>query len=415
VKAASVSRAFGAVLQAEPGTLLVGLENEYLLPDHFGRLIQLLDLGERNLDPGDPNAYRLPSGASITADGAEAEIALPPTRVRPGFTRELQHRALLERSWLARRLGPQLPLLGYSTHFSVSVPRSAAGRIARRWARTFGPAFMLLLEQRMSPGLLVRPRPGRLELCGEFADGAWIQAAAAMAVGSIAACLRQAPLPGEIEVSLAPAVERYGWYVDRRAFGPDLYSEGRKARLQRVRGGSITAQQQLEAAWTVARDALAGLAGDEDLEAADRMVAGDLPLPSEGGLAPPPFGPEPTLEPSVFGDATRPRERPRFDLAPVMLTWDHSVFLVVGAAGGGRAFVSLPAEFLPGFLRRLDGGELDLLIEEYLSCPAGDRRVTSSVGLYEQLGPRRALLAVERQPHRPGLSRFAWIAAVLTR
>ena len=41
-------------------------------------------------------------------------------------------------------------------------------RYARLYTETFAAALMLLMNRDDSPGLLVRPRPGRAELCGEF-------------------------------------------------------------------------------------------------------------------------------------------------------------------------------------------------------------------------------------------------------
>jgi hypothetical protein len=78
-----------------PGGLL-GLELEFSARSvrggrvHFGSLIHRLALDGTALDPGDPNAYRCSWGGVITSDGAEAEIATPPVRTRPGFTARLQ-------------------------------------------------------------------------------------------------------------------------------------------------------------------------------------------------------------------------------------------------------------------------------------------------------------------------------------
>jgi hypothetical protein len=63
-----------------------GLEHEFRVldgprPVDFRRVIHGLGLGQPNLDPADPNAYRLPSGSAVTCDGAEAEIALAARRI----------------------------------------------------------------------------------------------------------------------------------------------------------------------------------------------------------------------------------------------------------------------------------------------------------------------------------------------
>jgi len=144
---------------------------------------------------------------------------------------------------------------------------------------------MVLMDRTSSPGLLVRPRPGRLELCGEYVDGVAARGALAFAVGSVRALARgdrRALAELAVRVRLEPAVERYGLYVDRRAFGPDLYDEGRGAVLRHARDGAArSVQQQLEQAWAFARATLAADTASDDLEAVDRMVRGEIALPCE--------------------------------------------------------------------------------------------------------------------------------------
>ena len=79
---------------AAPAALL-GLEHEYRLlrdgqPIDFRELIHELPVPGRRLDPGDSNAYRCASGIALTCDDGDAEIASPPVRLRPGFSRVLQ-------------------------------------------------------------------------------------------------------------------------------------------------------------------------------------------------------------------------------------------------------------------------------------------------------------------------------------
>ncbi len=270
---------------------LVGLEHEYSVLDRCGEvpvdfrtLIHTLGVEGVRADPTDPNAYRCPWGGVLTCDGKEAELAIPPVDVEPGFVAAAV--ALADAGEAAlRALVPKLRLDGYSTHLSVSVRVRDDRRFARAYARTFAPALMLLMDRADSPGMLVRPRPGRLELCAEFVAGPASGAAVAFAVGSVRALAPMSRAERRdlaVETRLEPAVERYGWYVDRNAFGVDLSADGRRARLVPVRGrGSVLGQEHLARAWGCARDALEGVASPEDLEAADALVAGDLPLPSE--------------------------------------------------------------------------------------------------------------------------------------
>jgi hypothetical protein len=125
--------------------MLVGVEHEYALIDgerqiDFRAIIHSLRLARRHLDPGDPHAYRLPSGAALTCDGAEAEIALPPVAVGPGFTREIEGRAAYERARL-QRLVPGLELRGYSTHLGVTTRADIGDEVARLYCSTFAPTL----------------------------------------------------------------------------------------------------------------------------------------------------------------------------------------------------------------------------------------------------------------------------------
>ncbi|MDQ1385233.1 MAG: hypothetical protein QOG65_2612 [Actinomycetota bacterium] len=276
--------------RARTGTL-VGLEHEFSIFDgstrvDFRTLIHALAIEGVRADPSDPNAYRCPWGGVITCDGREAEIAIPPVEVSPGFVRRAFDYADRGEASL-RDLVPGHRLDGYSSHISVSFAERNDRRAARRYARTFAPAMMLLMDRASSPGLLVRPRPGRLELCGEHVSGAVARGALAFAVGSVRALVganRRALGALRVRVRLEPAIERYGIYVDRRAFGPDLYTAGRAAELRTRDGAPRSAQQQLELAWTLARQSVAADFAEDDLDAIDRMVRNEIPLPCEMGV-----------------------------------------------------------------------------------------------------------------------------------
>ncbi|WP_377645329.1 hypothetical protein [Oryzobacter terrae] len=271
--------------------LRLGVEHEYRLHGPEGRVdvrgvIDGLDLGVR-ADPTDPHAQRGPWGGVVTADGAEAEVATPPVVAGPGAAADVvelarRGRDTLERS-LAAALGGGHHLEGYSTHLNVSAPRWGDRGLATTFATVFAPALMLLLDRPTSPGLLVRPRPGRLELGGEFCDGEELEVALVFALGAVLACRgRQGRAARRLAVDLAlqPARERYGWYVDRRSVGADLYEGGRGTALSRRGSGEVvTAGRHLEQAWALARARLAPLVGDDELARVDAVVGGTAPLP----------------------------------------------------------------------------------------------------------------------------------------
>jgi len=403
--------------------VLVGLEHEYRIElggnqVDFRSLIHDFDLGQQRLDPGDVNAYRLTSGAVLTADGAEAEIALPPVRVGSGFVKEVVRRAAHGHSDLAALLPSGMRSEGYSTHLSVAVPDKVVGEVGATFVRTFAPAMMLLLDKRTSPGLLIRPRPGRLELGGEFIEGAALGVPVVFAVGSVLATTTaiasgSRPPVFEVVANVLPDDHRYGWFVDRRAFGVDLCAHGRNALLTSTGGTTVSAATHLRSCWAVARAAIASLSSRDDWADADAVVSGGLPLPCEGCI--PVTSPTIAASPkSPFGGIVEVRRRDGFALAPVMATWDCSVLLVIDSARGRRAFVTVPRDDLERFLVRLDDGELDGVLRAYLARRPGRRVIrrrahTLRPGLYDQLGPRWRLLAPERPPQRDivGLRQYA--------
>jgi hypothetical protein len=406
----------------EPGTL-IGLEHEYQVfagatQIDFRRVIRDLPLGQEYLDPGDPYAHRLNSGVVLTADGAEAELALPPLPPRPGFAMDLAAQAARARDDFLGLLPTDLRLEGYSTHLSVHVPWRFPHRLTVEYALTFSPAMMLLLDRRSSPGLLVRPRPERLELGGEHIDGVGLLAAAVFALGSILTCVSSLrhgtsrPRPPRLAIKLLDDQHRYGWFVDRRAFGIDLYAEGRRALLPLRRGGMIRAQDHLEACWAMVRESLGGFAGPDEIAVVDQVVSGRICLPCEQGLSSDSGGPTHLASerltqgtPSVFGDVIRPRARSGFEIAPVMATWDVTVLLALDPRQSRHAFVTVPRLSLGPFIEQLNAGHLDDVLRAYLNLQPAGRRIgrrahTSRLGLYDELGPRRQLLAADRPPAR---------------
>src|SRR5437763_13254720 len=111
-------------------TPVVGIEHEYrvLAGDRqvdFAAVLHGLPVDGVRLDPSDANAYRTASGALVTADGREAEVATAPVSLRPGCTVEVEWRAFVAREQLRAVLPPALLLDGYSTHLNVEVDDAA--------------------------------------------------------------------------------------------------------------------------------------------------------------------------------------------------------------------------------------------------------------------------------------------------
>jgi hypothetical protein len=274
--------------KARPAEPACGIEHEFQVHDaagvvDFRTLIHTLPVPGRRIDPADPNAYRCHWGGALTADGREAEVATPPIPLRAGFTKEVVRSTADGRRCLNDLLPIEHQVTGYSTHINVSVLDSSSLHTARRCASRFAVAIMLLLDRADSPGLLIRPRPGRLEIGGEYCDGDALHAAVLMVTGAVLCCSTKRfgrRLPPPVLVDLVPAVERFGFYVDRKAFGEDLYVAGRACQLQ-ARGGKRTAQRQLEDCWRAARSRVRPYATHEDLALVDDLVAGLRTLPME--------------------------------------------------------------------------------------------------------------------------------------
>ena len=334
----------------------------------------------------------------LAADGREAEVATAPVVVRPGFSHELVERGEEGRRLLRSALGPSHSLTGFSTHLNVEVRDAHSVRTARRFVATHAVPMMLLLDRADSPGLLVRPRHGRLELGGDFVDGDRLRAAAVFAAASALALRRKPPRSLRLHGKGEAARERYGFYVDRRAFGGDLYATGRDTRL-----GDRTAQHQLERVWDWTRPAAVGHVSAEELALVSDVVAGRLPLPLEAGVAMR-AGEQDAVAAGrhAFGEALPERRRPGLTVTARMVTW-HFVVLDVTSHAGERMHVGVPGTRLEPFLRQLDTGALDVSLRDLLSrvqtlpvLASSDQ--TRSVGAYRSLGDLRNLLPGERDP-----------------
>lgn len=379
---------------------LLGLEHEYRVSmpgggqADFREWLHRFPVPGRRIDPGDINAYRLPSGLALTADGMEAEVATPPLPVGPGFTEVVQGWAAHGRTALAAALPAGWRLEGYSTHISVSVPEGYEDAVAAAYARTFAPAFALLAESPASHGIYVRPRPGRLELCCEFVDGPRLGAVAAFAVGSTRACFAAqggdgpSPLPA-LALDLRPSEERHGIRVHRTAAGFDLYAAGRAAVLPLAGGGIASADDLLRRAWAAAAGCLAGLAVPDDLRVAEAMAAGRLPLGVEGWPEVAPQAPAcaPT---SSWGDICAPvHDGGGLRCEAVAGTWAWTLFRVRREGEAREVYGLVPGEALASFLAAVRAGGLDELVGEAV-------RVQGS--LPARPDPRRRALQFSTQP-----------------
>jgi hypothetical protein len=346
----------------------------------FRSLLPTLRLRGAGLDPGDPLAHHLPCGTLITADGPEAEVATPPVPLAPGCTVVASRWAEHGEDLLVAALPPGTGIEGYSTHLNVSV-RGDVVEIATSFATHFAIGMMLLLDRRDSPGLLVRPRPGRLELGGDFVAGEQLRAALTFAVAAARCCeaavigRRTDLLPPAVRARIRTVTDRPGWYIPRDAFGPDLYDTGRDAAV-RVGRSTVAAGAHLVAIWDTARDAVNGLASPAELATVDAIARGDRPIPLEA-LAPPDQRAGAADLDSPFARLHR-RDRDGLSVDVAAMSWAAVAFAVTTPATSVHVLV--PRRWLGSFLRCVDDGTIvDTLVAAPPDEPLahGPRVITS--------------------------------------
>lgn len=350
-----------------PAGSLVGVEHEYRVIGRdrqqvdFRALIHSLSWDGLRLDPGDLNAYRLRSGLVVTADGMEAEIASPPIPTGAGFADEVVDWAAAGKRALERALGPGYRLEGYSTHLSVALASESADDVARRYALTFGLVFARLIEGPESLGVYVRPRPNRLELCGEYLDGSRLRMAALFAVVSTQACAA-GEHPPEVAARLLPGEERFGYRLHRmEAFGLDSYAATGHDTFPLATGESASLTDLAQAAVELAWSHLEGHRRDEQDALLRAVLAGPLEAPGTVDSNGQPGRPAR----SVFGEVLDGVQRPRFRINPEIATWGHTVFRA--ERGGRMAAICVEGAALGTFLAELRSGVLDAAIERALN------------------------------------------------
>ena len=173
--------------------------------------------------------------------------------------------------------------------------------------------------------------------------------------------IRRLRLPSLPRAETAPALQRFGWYVDRRAFGPDLYDRGRDTRL-----GTVTAGDVLDRLWRAGRRHAAEVLDEAELDLVDRTVTGRSPLPLE----------LPDDDDGVVGTVRTdrsylPRHRAGVELRVLRATWWRAVLELHGPVG--TRWLTVPGRALDDLLDAIDSGELDAELRAMVGAPTGDR------------------------------------------
>jgi hypothetical protein len=131
--------------------------------------------------PRTGRSFHLPSGGAVYFDTGVIEVATPIIELEPGCcvraVRSLweQIRYLRgELDVLERTSGNRLQLAGFSAHYNISFPatRESASRTTDKLAwllcHLLPLPAMLLAANRLSTGIGVRPREGRIEITADF-------------------------------------------------------------------------------------------------------------------------------------------------------------------------------------------------------------------------------------------------------
>ncbi|MFZ1285666.1 MAG: hypothetical protein WAR57_01350, partial [Candidatus Phosphoribacter sp.] len=291
----------------------------------------------------------------MTADGWEAELITPPVPLRRSSPDAIAAMLDTERHRLMsslREADRHARLVGFSTHVNVSVDDGAVVDVAREFASRCAVAAGLLLDGADSPGVLIRPRRGRLEICGEYATGEDL-AASIVFVAAAAAMLGNpdATLPEVGNWRVDPARERFGFFVGRGATGSDLYLAGRRAPVS-LGDRTVLAQHHLEGVWSLVRPYAVSLGLDPTL--VDERVLGVLPLPMECA---PTGGEDAWMQDrsgstqgasaqglTLLDPAERTRRRGAVTLAPAWLTWSTVAWRCEDARQGVAVYAVMPVE-----------------------------------------------------------------------
>lgn len=384
---------------------LLGLEQEFEIFSagkqvDFRRLIhEVLAASGNAVSPAGSSGYFLPTGTLLISDGWEAELAGPPEAVEPGLFRRMPGMARARQEELLERFARfeeannrSLEPRGYSTHLSVSSTGVDLDDVVRVYAQTMAPAMMLFLDITSSPGLLIRSRTQRFEVGGDYvAPGDLLGTAGVFFVASFLAVVdavvggQPERLPLWFDASrLEVTRQRRGLYVDRGAFGDDLYQRGRDAELKLADGRTATAQRVLEDLWATVQPYAEGVADADELALVVEAVSGVRELPSEH--SDPDYrqivarGPLNATVSDVhpFATSLRTFEVARSRVSPEIVTWDYIVYRVDD--GVSTRFLNVPRERLADWLEALDSGTADSWIGmktmvDHLAGPSQAREV----------------------------------------
>lgn len=365
----------------------LGVEQEHDLFDGKRRLdfqslfastaIRSPSIRFRNSD----DAAILDAGYVLACDGWEAELATAPILGLGDGCLTLAREVLRCRTHMLDLLhGVGVPEIhGYSTHINISVPPGREAELANALARSLGPALILMIESRESPGLFLRPRRGRLEIGGEYIDEERQLAAACLFLtGAVHAYLNRPAIwrqfPTITLKRWEEATLRPGIFLPHAAYGESVYAKGRAARVELDDGRTTTAGDLLASGVELALEGLEGQISEMAANVLRSIVqeTGSLQIEQEGdpGRISPATGPIPMAPEAALLEMLGNPEVDR-SVAPRFVDWEGAAFSWESPAGVpliiGVPWQQLEAFFgivradgVPGFVASLGPGQAEL-------------------------------------------------------
>lgn len=193
-----------ASTEPRPQQPCIGLEAEFSLYVNDVKLTPERVFGNprhmvrEKMIPRAGRSWHLPSGGALYFDTGVVEVATPIIEIARGCCaragRSLWDQIAFVRSelnaWEQDR-GINVRLEGFSAHYNISVPKrphlDAAGmhQLALLLTYLLHPPMMLLAANRLSTGIGVRPRDGRIEITADFTPDPDLMTAAASLVTGI--------------------------------------------------------------------------------------------------------------------------------------------------------------------------------------------------------------------------------------
>ena len=245
----------------------------------------------------------------------------------------------------------------------------------------------------------LRPRPGRLEFCGEYIDGDRLAHAALFVAASVTALA--AVLDGEttppslLATTTRPLPNGLASKCDGAVLAT-TYQGGRAAIVNLAGGGHVSVADYLQTSWDFIAPFASAVALPQEILGLRASLAGNAPLGVEEALHQV-TREIPSREP-VFAHAV-PRKRAGSGQARLDHRygrhWRHSLYSV--QQDGTAAVVPVRREQLGDFAEFVESGGLDavpMIVNGMLAKP-GD---LDKPALYSGLATPRLLLPVEREP-----------------